>query len=91
VFAICRHPGHFADKAVQITIRDVPEAVRAEIASCTARARQSMPEFLFGELERIASRPTVDEWLQRVQARKSVTARSVRAKEILRRRDANRR
>jgi len=76
---------------VQITIRDVPEAVRDELASRAARARQSMQEFLLGELERVASRPTVDEWLQRVQARKRVTGRSVPAKEILRQRDADRR
>ncbi|MFN8603906.1 MAG: hypothetical protein U0842_25815 [Candidatus Binatia bacterium] len=76
---------------VQITIRDVPEAVRDELATRAARARQSMQEFLLGELERLASRPTVDDWLLRVQARKRVTARSVPAKTILRQRDADRR
>jgi hypothetical protein len=50
-----------------------------------------MQEFLLGELERIASRPTVEEWLQRVQDRKRGTARSVPAKKVLRLRDVDRR
>lgn len=77
--------------SVQITIRGVPEDVRDELAARAARARQSMQEFLLCELERMAARPTVDEWLHRVQARKRVTARSVPAKAILRQRDADRR
>ena len=77
--------------AVKITIRDVPDAVHAELATRAARARQSMQEFLLGELERLASRPTIEDWLQRVQARKRVGARSVPAKAILRQRDAARR
>lgn len=77
--------------AVQITIRGVPEAVRDELATRAARCRQSMQEFLLGELERIASRPTVGEWLERVQARKRGSLRSVSAKKILRLRDADRR
>lgn len=77
--------------AVKITIRDVPNAVRDELATRAARARQSMQEFLLCELERLASRPTVEDWLQRVQARKRVAARSVPAKAILGQRDADRR
>ena len=77
--------------AVQITIRDVPEAVRDELAIRAARARQSMQEFLLAELERLASRPTVDEWLQRVHARKRLATSKVPAKEIVRHRNADRR
>ena len=49
--------------AVQITIRGVPEAVRDELAVRATLKRQSMQEFLRGELERIASRPSVEVWL----------------------------
>ena len=53
--------------AVQITIRNVPEEVRDEIAAKAARQRQSMQEFLRGELERIASKPSIDAWLEEVR------------------------
>lgn len=75
---------------VQITIRGVPEAVRDELAARAALNRQSMQEFLRGELERIASRPTVDAWLAKVRSRKSLTRTHVSASEILRARDADR-
>ena len=53
--------------AVQITIRGVPEEVRDELAVRAALERQSMQEFLRGELERIASRPSVSAWLSEVR------------------------
>ena len=58
---------------VQITIRGVPEEVRDELAVRAARQRQSLQKYLRGELERIASRPSVDAWLQGVRERKAVT------------------
>ena len=76
--------------AVQITIRGVPEEVRDELAVRAALQRQSMQEFLRGELERIASRPSVDAWLQEVRARKEVTGTRVPPSAILRERDADR-
>ena len=75
---------------VQITIRGVPEAVRDELAARAALKRQSMQEFLRGELERIASRPTVDAWLAKVRSRKAVTQTHLSPSEILRARDADR-
>ena len=62
---------------VQITIRDVPEAVRDELASRAALHHQSMQEFLRCELERIASRPTLEAWLQSVRERKSAAGTRV--------------
>ena len=55
-----------------------------------ARQRQSMQEFLRGELERIASRPSVDAWLQGVRERKAVAGTRVDPEQILRARDADR-
>ena len=75
---------------VQVTIRGVPEAVRDELAARAALKRQSMQEFLRGELERIASRPTVDAWLAKVRSRKSLTQSRLNSSEILRARDADR-
>lgn len=77
--------------AVQITIRDVPEDVRDELAARAARARQSMQEFLRSELERLAARPPVDVWLERVRERKRAGATHVSRTDILQARNANRR
>ncbi len=76
---------------VQISIRDVPESVRNELAARAARRGQSMQEFLHGELVRMASRPPVEEWLERVRERKGVAQRRVSASAILQARDAERR
>ena len=75
---------------VQITIRDVPEAVRDALAVRAARQRQSMQGFLRGELERLASRPSPAEWLERVRERKAAAGTRVPAASILRARDADR-
>ena len=76
---------------VQITIRDVADDVRNELASRAARRGQSMQEFLRGELERIASRPSVDDWLDEVRRRKEASGTRVPASVILEARDADRR
>ena len=75
---------------VQITIRGVPETVRDILAARAARQHQSMQEFLRGELERIASRPAVDEWLQGVRDRKDAAGTRVRPARILHAREADR-
>lgn len=75
---------------VQITIRGVPESVRDELASRAALQRQSMQEFLRGELERIASRPSVDEWVREIRERKAAYRTNVPTPAILAARDADR-
>lgn len=76
---------------VQITIRGVPEEVRDRLAVRAALQRQSMQEFLRGELERIASRPSVEMWLQRVRERKTTDETRVPSSDILSARDQDRR
>ncbi len=75
---------------VQITIEDVPENVHDALAVRAARQRQSMQAFLREELERIASRPSVEEWLHRVRKRKKATGARVRPSSILNARDEDR-
>ena len=77
--------------AVQITIRGVPEEVQDEIAAKAARQRLSMQEFLRGELERIASKPSIDAWLEEVRERKAIFKSRVTTEDILRARDEGRR
>ena len=76
---------------VQITISGVPEEVRDEITARAARKGQSMQEFLRGELERIASRPSIDEWLETVRERQALYKTRVTSEDILRARDEGRR
>ena len=76
--------------SVQITIRDVPDEVRDELAARAALQHQSMQEFLRGELERIASRPALGSWLQAVRSRKESAGTRVLPAKILRARDADR-
>ena len=77
--------------AIQITIRDVPEKVRDELASRAALQGKSMQEYLRAELERIASRPAVDSWLEQVRKRKRAANNRISASQIVQHRDADRR
>ncbi len=77
--------------AVQITVRNVAETVRNELAARAALRGQSMQEFLRGELERIASRPSVDLWLEGVRGRKEAAGTRVARDRILDARDRDRR
>ena len=75
---------------VQITIRDVPGAVRDELAARAAKRGQSMQEFLRGELERLAARPPVEELVAAMRSRKALSGTRIDAGEILGARDADR-
>ncbi len=76
---------------IQITIRDVPEKIRDELAARAALQGKSMQEFLRAELERLAARPSVEAWLQQVRKRKRAAQTRVSSKQILQQRDADRR
>lgn len=75
---------------VQITVRNVPELVRDELAARAARARQSMQEFLRCELERIASRPSLGDWLEGVGERAETAGSRVPSSVIVKARDRDR-
>lgn len=77
--------------SVQITIRDVPEKVRRELAARAAAQGRSMQEYLRIALERLATRPTAEAWLQQVQRRKRAAGTRVAAEDILAIRDSDRR
>ncbi|MEQ9004188.1 MAG: hypothetical protein RIE74_11535 [Pseudomonadales bacterium] len=77
--------------AVQLTIRDVPDAVRDELAARAALQGLSMQEFLRQQLVRIAARPAPEAWLNGVRERKQAAGTQVTARQILDARDADRR
>lgn len=74
-----------------ITVRDVPDDVRDELASRAARAGRSLQEHLRLELIAWARRPTVDELVGGMRARKAATGQRLGTKKILAHRDAGRR
>jgi hypothetical protein len=77
--------------SVQITIRDVPEKVRDELAARAALQGKSMQEYLSAELLRMVSRPSIDAWLKQVRGRKRITQSQVSSDQILKNRDIDRR
>jgi plasmid stability protein len=77
--------------SIQITIRNVPERVRDELAARAALQGKSMQEFLRAELERLAARPSVEVWLQQVRRRKRAAQTRISSEKILEARDADRR
>ncbi len=48
---------------VSITIRHVPDSTRAALAERAARSGRSMQEYLAAELQRLATEPSMDDWL----------------------------
>ena len=76
---------------VAITVRDVPDEVRDELAARAARAHQSLQEYLRSMLVDSAARPPVADVIARARARVRVTGAAVSAASILDARDADRR
>jgi antitoxin FitA len=75
---------------VSVTIRDVPDETRDELAARAARAGQSLQEYLRGQLNELAARPTPDLLWARVRARVETTGSRLSAEQILDARDADR-
>jgi plasmid stability protein len=77
--------------SVSITVRDVPDAVRDELAGRAARAGKSLQEYLRGMLIDAAARAPVEDVISRARARVDATGVRVSAEDILTARDADRR
>ena len=77
--------------AKSITIRDVPERTRDELAARATSTGQSLQEYLRAQLIELASRPDPAALLVRVRERKLRTATRLSTKQILAHRDADRR
>ena len=74
-----------------ITVRDIPDDVRDELAARAARAGRSLQEHLRAELIELAAKPTVEELVAHVRARKEATGSRLSAPRILAHRDEDRR
>ncbi len=76
---------------VSITIRDVPDDARDELAARAASTGRSLQEYLRGELIELARRPDAEALMARVRERKRRTASSLPAERVIEHRDAGRR
>jgi len=77
--------------ATSITIRDVPDETRDELAARAALSGRSLQEYLRARLIELARQPDAEALVQRIQARKSTTGSSLSADRILAHRDEDRR
>jgi plasmid stability protein len=77
--------------ATSITIRDVPDDVRDELASRAGLAGRSLQEHLRAELIALAQRPSVAVLIARVRERKASGGSRLPARKILAHRDRDRR
>jgi hypothetical protein len=76
--------------ATSITIRDVPDETRDELASRAALTGRSLQDYLRAALVELARKPDADVWIARVRARKQTSGSVLPADLILSYRDADR-
>ncbi len=76
--------------ATTVTVRDVPDEVRDELAARARRSGRSLQEFLRAELVDLAARPDTATLVDRIRARKSATGVPLSSERILRHRDDGR-
>lgn len=74
-----------------MTIREVPDETRNELAARAARSGRSLQEYLRQTLIDIAAKPDMNEILDELRARKETTGSRLSAEQILAFRDDGRR
>jgi plasmid stability protein len=77
--------------ATAITIRDVPDETRDELASRAALSGRSLQEYLRSQLIELARRPDAEALLARIRERKQRLGSRLPGESILGYRDADRR
>ncbi len=91
LIAINQHCLHNACMATSITIRDVPDETRDELAARAALTGRSLQEYLRSRLIELARQPDAETTVARIRARKAATRSCLPAERILSHRDAERR
>jgi plasmid stability protein len=74
-----------------ITVRDVPEETRDELAARAARSGRSLQEYLRAQLIEMARRPDAGALVAQIRDRKARTGSRLAPERILAHRDAERR
>lgn len=81
---------YYAVMSVSLTVRDVPDDVRDELAARAARSGRSLQEYLRATLTELVSRPTAADAVAQARGR-ALAYPDVSAEEILDDLDAGRR
>ena len=71
-----------------IQVRDVPDDVHRTLKARAAREGMSLSDYLKKELERVAERPSMREWLERVRQRTPIRSKQSAAQILRELRDA---
>jgi plasmid stability protein len=71
-----------------IQVRDVPDQVHGTLKARAAREGMSLSDFIKRELQLVAERPTMQEWLERTRQRKPIVTRQSAARIIRELRDS---
>jgi antitoxin FitA len=74
-----------------ITIRDVPDETRDELAARAALTGRSLQEYLRSRLVELARQPEAEILVERIRRRKAATGSTLSDDQILSDRDADRR
>ncbi|MDQ6794828.1 MAG: hypothetical protein M3067_08445 [Chloroflexota bacterium] len=74
-----------------ITVRNVPDDVRDELAARAARSGRSLQEYLLHQFVEMAARPSLEQVIARARERATATQTRLSADEILAARDVDRR
>jgi hypothetical protein len=85
-----QRPSHSAAMTVTITILDVPEEVRDELAARASRSGRSFQEYLVGWLTELVSRPSIEDAVATARRHARSSGRRMDAAQILADRDAQR-
>lgn len=83
VLAFRLHPLHHDGMPTSITVRDVPDATRNELAARAARSGRSLQEYLRNALIELARKPDPEEWAARVEARVRRMGTRIEPSEVL--------
>ena len=71
-----------------IQIRNVPEELHRKLKARAASSGMSLSDYLLSEIEQVAEKPTMSEWLEMVSSREPVEVDESPAVTIRRIRDA---
>jgi len=88
VIAQGTHVSYAADMPKMIQVRSVPDQVHSVLKARAAREGMSLSNFLKRELERIAARPSMREWLENVSGARPISTRQSAAEVIRELRDS---
>ena len=91
MLALCMSCHHNDIMSKSLTIRNVPDETREELAARAALSGRSLQEYLRAQLIELARRPDPDALVARVRERKARTGSRLSREKILEHRDRDRR